>query len=796
MKLREYIEKQFAKSLFSGLLERYDLATEFICSFNDAYGQKDSAMGALVPFFSPDSLEITELPDQDGANFKRYVFTFPELGSINMNEAYSNFAYGDKRLFMTKPFIGKAHPSSNDEASNAAKSKPEYAVHTLACTLFYVYFGCHPLCGRAYYEKAAMTDELEREFFKDQHGFIFDIENNPNRFVNGYHGISWVIWNALTDEQRAFWREVFSTEGLDYATFYEKWKSAYLGFTHSSTVTPCGERLSTIVYSADYALVISDNTIGNKTVRCRNCNNALISRCEGCQVAPLNRSATFFTLTVKVQSGADLDGAVPETERELVLYDGKTLYGKDLGLDDSSAIFDVIASKKNSKILGLKYLQQTPMKAACGSITRFYEKDGMIALLPGTNVFVTPKTSRIIAPGEPVEVKPAPAPQPVPQPDPTPAPQPEPKKPEPTPAPQPETKKPDPTPAPQPEPKNPEPAPAPQPVYDESKTVYTEEGLEFDLLDDEPTDCAEYMLYKIRGRKKQQLYALKVFKPIVDMKKLERHQKSMDNVRYVISKKLSLPKTLIYPKAMADPTRGFTKGEIAYICNLLPDEVVSANDYVKSDIKARFEVGDVMLLLDFCTALKSLHDKGFAYKFMHLKNLMLDMNEYRTYLTDSDSVSDDTYRPPLYHVEFAAPERMILSLQPDDVTDAYSFAVISFIMIYKMHPYGSTQWEKRGKLGTDERKKMYVFDPKYYFDTHHAAHVPERMLGTPKARTVEEKWGLTPQYIRNLFDRTFHLNATHSREESVVKARSSRPTMQEWKDGLNKWYQELSAQKR
>ena len=226
------------------------------------------------------------------------------------------------------------------------------------------------------------------------------------------------------------------------------------------------------------------------------------------------------------------------------------------------------------------------------------------------------------------------------------------------------------------------------------------------------------------------------------------------------------------------------------------DGVVSANEYVKSDIKPRFEIGDVMLLLDFCTTLKSLHDKDLSYKFMHLKNLMLDLNDNRTYLVDSDSVSDDTYRPPLYHVEFAAPERMILSLQPDDVTDAYSFAVISFIMIYKMHPYGFTQWEKRGKLGTDERKKAYVFEPKYYFDTHHAAHVPERMLGTPKARTVEEKWGLTPQYIRNLFDRTFHLNATHSRKESLAKAMQTRPTMQEWKDGLNKWYQELSAQKR
>ena len=762
MKLREYIEKQFAKSLFSGLVERYNLATEFICSFNDAYGEKDSAlaMGALVPFFSPDSLEITELPDQDGANFKRYVFAFPELGAIDMNEAYSNFAYGDKRLFMTKPFIGKPHPSSNAEASNAAKSKPEYAVHTLLCTLFYIYFGCHPLCGRAYYEKAAMTDELEYEFFKEQNGFIFDIDNNPNRFVNGYHGISFVIWKTLTDEQRAFWQEVFTSEGLDYATFYEKWRRAYLGFTHSSTVTPCGERLSTIVYSADYALVISDNTIGNKTVRCRNCNNALISRCDGCQVAPLNRAATFFTLTVKSRNGGDLDEAEPETEREIALYDGKTLYGADFGLDDGGAIFDVIASKKNSKILGLKYLLETPMKAACGSITRFYEKDGMIALLPGTNVFVTPKTARIIVPGEPVEVKPAP---------------------------QPEVKKPEPTPAPQ---------PAPQPVYDESKTVYTDEGLEFDLLDDEPTDATEYKLYKIRARKNQQLYALKVFKPIVDPKKLERHRKSMDNVRYVISKKLSLPKTLIYPKAMASSSRGFTKGESAYICNMLPDGVVSANEYVKSDIKPRFEIGDVMLLLDFCTTLKSLHDKDLSYKFMHLKNLMLDLNDNRTYLVDSDSVSDDTYRPPLYHVEFAAPERMILSLQPDDVTDAYSFAVISFIMIYKMHPYGFTQWEKRGKLGTDERKKAYVFEPKYYFDTHHAAHVPERMLGTPKARTVEEKWGLTPQYIRNLFDRTFHLNATHSRKESLAKAMQTRPTMQEWKDGLNKWYQELSAQKR
>ena len=40
MKLKEYIEKQNETSYFSGLLERYYLAREFIYSFNDGYHEK------------------------------------------------------------------------------------------------------------------------------------------------------------------------------------------------------------------------------------------------------------------------------------------------------------------------------------------------------------------------------------------------------------------------------------------------------------------------------------------------------------------------------------------------------------------------------------------------------------------------------------------------------------------------------------------------------------------------------------------------------------------------------------
>lgn len=265
--------------------------------------------------------------------------------------------------------------------------KEEYVVSILSVILFHIYFGYHPLCGRDYYGGANISSDTERLFFQKKRDFIFKLDENSNRFVNGYHNGAWALWNAISDVQQAFWKDVFCGATKNYADFYKTWEKAYAGFTETLVATPCDVKLKMVVYDEQYALVTSDNTIGNKTIRCRGCNNDLSSKCENCQIAVANRNASLLTIKVKLITQQTNDGNSCEVENEIELYSGKTLYTTAPQSESQSAVFEVIASKK-SNLLGLRYLADISLKANCGTVTRFYKRDETIALLPGTQIHV------------------------------------------------------------------------------------------------------------------------------------------------------------------------------------------------------------------------------------------------------------------------------------------------------------------------------------------------------------------------------------------------------------------------
>lgn len=813
MKLKEYIEKQNETSYFSGLLERYYLAQEFIYSFNDEYREKNGKnFVATVPFFNLDNIEIQEVQPDEDTSVKHYKVIFPDVKSIlPKNELFANCPFADYRTLRCKPALGKVHDSNNGEVS-ALYKKEEYLVSTLSVILFHIYFGYHPLCGRDYYGGANTSSDTERLFFQKKHNFIFKLEENSNRFVNGYHNGAWTLWNAISDVQQAFWKDVFCGATKNYADFYKIWEKAYAGFTETFVATPCDVKLKTVVYDEQYALVTSDNTIGNKTIRCRECNNDLSSRCENCQIAVANRNASLLTIKVKLVTQQTKDGNSCEVENEVELYGGKTLYTTVHQSESQSAVFEVVASKK-SKLLGLRYLADIPLEANCGTVTRFYKRDETIALLPGTQIHVLhvmPDIQKIVVPGVPIEVtipkvqappvsptrnstssvstttvSPAVSNNGAPQ----------------STSVSPATKVGgDAVVAVSNIPASPttsvsrvEPA-----VVDDANLIYIEDGNICDVLLDKGVEERQgYKIYTVKGRRQQQIYSLKLFDTPVDAPSKKKQEETISTIRSILAQKITLPLSLLYPKGIVC-AKGFANNRIGYIYKRLPPTEKPVANIINESLRQGFDSREIAALLDLFNTIKSLHSKKLFYNRWELMNVRMDVENEKCYLIDNDYISIGSQSFPTYYLYYAAPE-LFNGYRTDELTDCYSLAVIAFMVLYKMHPYGRTAWKDKPAYDHILVRNECIDNPHYVFDPYKPrlfSPIKNAFLPSP----LDDKWRNTPRYIQDLFYKTFMppYPAVYAVKDKkhYDSIRRNRPTVQMWCDGLNRWNKDLKAQKR
>ena len=813
MKLKEYIEKQNETSYFSGLLERYYLAQEFICSFHDGYREKNGKnIAVIVPFFNLDNIEIQEVQPDEDTLVKHYKVILPDVKSISKNEPFANASFADYRTLRFKPALGKTHDSDNGEVSAHYKSKEEYVVSTLSLILFYIYFGYHPLCGRDYYECASISSDAERLFFKKKHDFIFKLEDNTNRFVNGYHNGAWALWNTSSDLQQVFWKDVFCGTIKTYDDFYERWEKTYSGFSETVVSTPCDAKLKTVVFNEKYALITSDNTIGNKTIRCRGCNNDLSSKCENCQITVTNRNASLLTIKVKLIASQIKDGNACDEETEVELYSGKTLYTTGSQSETRSAVFEVIASKK-SNLLGLKYLADIPLEANCGSTTRFYKKDETIALLPGTQIHVLHVMSdiqKIVVPGVPMEVKvskvqvnapvvstqnsmssvsstiasPASSNSGAPQ----------------SPS-EPAVKMVVDTTAAIGNASVPLRTSVPiveQPVVDDTKLIYLEDGNICDvLLDQGVAEHKGYKIYTVKGRRQQQMYSLKLFDIPIDALSKKKQEETISTIRNILAQKITLPLSLLYPKGIVC-AKGFANNRMGYIYKRLPPSEKPVASIINEHMRQGFDSREIAALLDLFSTIKSIHTKQLFYNRWELMNVRMDVENEKCYLIDNDYISIGSHSCPEYFYHYAAPE-LFFGYRTDALTDCYSLAVIAFMVLYKMHPYGKTTWKDKPAYDQTSVRDECIGNPHYVFDPYKArlfSPIKNAFLSSP----LDDKWRNTPHYIQDLFYKTFMppYPAVYAVKDKKYydSIRRNRPTVQMWCDGLNRWNKDLKAQKR
>ncbi len=795
--LSEYLESQWQKPYFSLLPERYLLAANFLNTCNSKLETDSEKFKCLIPFFNPSNIEIESIPQNDDGAVSQYNVLLPN--SVGYGETvYQNYAFGDSNLF--RVMIKGESEIKLSSPKNVlfilmSKSDYLYSIHTLATIAFCIYFGTHPFMGREYCKGLDTSPAYELNFFLKKHKFIFETEDNPNRFVNGYQSYAWQVWNALSNDQKDFWKKALFREHKSYEEFYSEWEKCYGTFKISHSQTPCAQKLKTIVFNEKYALITSDNSIGNKTIRCRGCNNNLTGKCESCQIPTEKRIATLLVVNAKVSTIGTAE------EKPLALYDGRVILTKNLadsGSDD--AIFEVIASKK-SNILGLKYLLDEPITVNYGAQEKKYNKNDVIPLLPGMHIPVI-TGYEIVTPGQPPK-----PPEPPKQPE-APIQLDPPKQPE---APmQPDASK-------QPEPqkrvddlapprtdfvkRKPTKSTALEPIR-----LETGEYCDIEFIESKPP----FDLYTATSQKSGKKYLLKIFHEQKDKKNADYLNGMRDNLRNVIVDLGECPihSSVLYPYSIMRSAGEF-KNRVGFVYGQIPQGMQSLENILKNKIRFDSKYAEVSAMLELCEMIASLHENGFVHTGINLQSVFLDNRTGACRLVRNEYISfeDDPLRPMKENWTFADPCNENSNQYPKS-SNVYAVAIIMFMIAFKQHPFDDCEYDyARANALTDSQKRERYITNKAKFcfaddESNRITIVPE--LSRPDQDGVikvdladvsvdasmeneaRKKWNDADEVIKSMFRKTF---------TDGVKDARRRPDIKEWVDALRKWQQKLQSNK-
>ena len=186
--------------------------------------------------------------------------------------------------------------------------------------------------------------------------------------------------------------------------------------------------------------------------------------------------------------------------------------------------------------------------------------------------------------------------------------------------------------------------------------------------------------------------------------------------------------------------------------------------------KARFKNMDAMInaAINLVSAFKLLHNSGFSYQDINEENIFFDPNNGDVMICDIENVMGQGYHSGIIgKTRYMAPEIVRGEAMPDKTTDAYSLALILFMLLIGDHPLEGARTNVPCLTNKYDRR-FNGEQPLFIFDKENDANRPMEGIQA-NAITL---WGCYPAYIRNAFERSFS-------QESLLH-RSGRLQEQEW----------------
>jgi eukaryotic-like serine/threonine-protein kinase len=255
-------------------------------------------------------------------------------------------------------------------------------------------------------------------------------------------------------------------------------------------------------------------------------------------------------------------------------------------------------------------------------------------------------------------------------------------------------------------------------------------------------------------------YALKVYHQSNEIKKMK------DAIETLIAKKQPSDK-FVWPQAIINFDSTF-----GYIMDIRPEGFKSLQAWLKRqyDMELHILINACIQLTD---SFHKLHSKGLCYQDLNLGGVFINPIDGDILIVDNDNVVPNNHSSTkIFTYEFVAPELLLDNhIYPSINTDRYSLAILLFNLLMVGHPLNGEEEQKINCMDIPAKQKLYAKNPIFVYDPMKTNNRPVK--GVHDA--VIALWNIYPQYIKDLFIRTFTVGIN----DPYQRARES-----EWRKAL------------
>lgn len=393
MTLRQYLTQCYRTDYYGTVAERLRLAGEFLNTVKDEYIDDCAtrAQGEIV-LLNADSVFVDEVPG-DG-EIRNYRVSFAEQ-TPSPDKIFMNYAYALPQVIADVDDLATLVPRTETEAvayaTPTAYDRDMYT-RTVATLMFEIVFCVHPYKGRAYFRNADVSFAYEERFFLAEHRFVFDLDGNPNRFVNGYRDCARRLWQCLTHAQHEFWLWVTDPDfDGDFAAFAKGWHDAF-DYVYNHLFAPCGQRFPALKFDEGmHALVVSSAGVSADTMPCRRDGVCLAGRSfcpadeNNCVVRNVYAVATCFKVAI------DGNSLRATFHKKVKLYPKRTLCAEDFGETGGEPLLRTVCSSKG--VMGLRCIATTVKRL---SDSHVYELGEVVPFEIGAKFMTSPTTFIVV----------------------------------------------------------------------------------------------------------------------------------------------------------------------------------------------------------------------------------------------------------------------------------------------------------------------------------------------------------------------------------------------------------------
>jgi len=229
-------------------------------------------------------------------------------------------------------------------------------------------------------------------------------------------------------------------------------------------------------------------------------------------------------------------------------------------------------------------------------------------------------------------------------------------------------------------------------------------------------------------------------------KKIAKPKKFYENLENNI-KKGKPTDAFLWPEAITEK-----QGEaFGYIMDLRPPEYKDFSKFLIGREGFASITAMTNAALQITAGFRALHQKGYSYQDLNDGNFFIDPKNGNVLICDNDNVSEYGKKSGIAgKARYMAPEIVTGKADPGMQTDAFSLAVVLFLLWTNNHPL-------EGKascvpcMDAKSEKKIYGENPVFIYDPIDKSNIP--VQGIHKGAI--SRWPFLPDYLKEMFVKAF-----------------------------------------